>query len=48
MGHFAGNCPQKKKDKEASSSKVVVADDGSKDDASKSAHEPRKRGDMDL
>ena len=28
MGHFASNCPQKKRDKEASSSKVVVADDG--------------------
>ena len=25
LGHFANNCPQRKKDKEASSSKVVAA-----------------------
>ena len=48
MGHFANNCPQKKKDREVSSSKAVVVDDGSKDDAAMSAHEPRKWGDMDL
>ena len=48
LGHFASNCPQKKKDKEASSSKVAVADDGSEDDAAMSAHEPQKWGDMDL
>ena len=48
MGHFANNCPQKKKDKEAFSSKVVVADGRSEDDAAMSAHEPRKWGDMDL
>ena len=48
LGHFASNCPQKKKDKEVSSSKAAVADDGSEDDVAMSAHEPRKWGDMDL
>ena len=48
LGNFASNCPQNKKYKEASYSKVVVADDGSEDDAAMSAHEPRKWGDMDL
>ena len=48
LGHFASNCPQKKKDKEASTSKAVVADDGSEDDVAMSAHKPRKWGDMDL
>ena len=48
MRHFASNCPQKKKDKEASSSKVAVADDGSKDDAAMSSHEPRKWGNIDM
>ena len=48
MGHFASNCPEKKKDKEASSSKAAVADDGSEDDAAMSAHEPRRSGDMDM
>ena len=48
LGHFANNCPQKKKDKEASSSKAVVADNGSEDDVAMSAHEPRKWGNMDL
>ena len=47
LGHFTSNCPQKKKDKEASSFKGVVADDGTKDDAAMSAHEPKKWGDMD-
>ena len=41
MGHFSSNCPQKKKDKEASSSKVVVVDDGSEDGTAMSAHEPQ-------
>ena len=48
MGHFASHCPQKKKDKEASSSKAVVVNDGSEDDAAMSAHEPRRWGDMDM
>ena len=48
LGHFASNCPQKKKDKEASSSKVVVADNGSNDDVAMSAHEPHKWGNIDL
>ena len=48
MGHFASNFPQKKKDKEASSSKAAVVDDGSEDDATMSAHEPRKWDDMDM
>ena len=48
MGHFARNCPEKKRDKEASSSKVAVADDGSGDDAAMSDHEPRRWGDMDM
>ena len=48
MGHFATNCPQKKKDKEASSSKATVADDGSEDDVATSALETRKWGNMDL
>ena len=48
LGHFANNCPQKKKDKEASSSKAVVADDGSNDDVAMSTHEPRKWGDLDM
>ena len=38
LGHYANNCPQEKKDKEASSSKVAVADDGSEDDVAMSAH----------
>ena len=48
MGHFASHCPEKKKDKEASSSKVAVADDGSRDDVAMSAHEPRRWADMDM
>ena len=48
LAHFARNFPQKKKDKEASSSKAAVADDGSEDGATMSAHEPRKWGNMDL
>ena len=48
LGHFASNCPQKKRGKEASSSKAAMANDGSEDDAAMSAHEPRKWGDMDL
>ena len=47
LGHFANNCPQKK-DKEASSSKVAVVDDGSDYDIAMSAYEPRKWGDLDL
>ena len=38
LGHFASNCPQKKKDKEASSSKASMADDGSEDDVAMSIH----------
>ena len=48
MGHFANHCPKKNKDKEVSSSKAAVADDGSGDDAAMSAHEPRRWGDMDM
>ena len=48
MGHFANHCPEKKKDKEASSSKAAVVDDGSGDDVAMSAHEPRRWGDMDM
>ena len=48
MGHFARHCSEKKKDKEASSSKAAVADDWSGDDAAMSAHEPRRLGDMDM
>ena len=48
MGHFANYCPEKKKDKEASSSKAAKADDGSRDDVAMNAHEPRKWGDMDM
>ena len=48
MGHFANNCPEKKKDKEASSSKAAVVDDGSEDDVAMSAHEPRRWGDMEM
>ena len=48
MGHFSSHCPEKNKDKEASSSKAVVVDDGSKDDVAMRAHEPRKWSDMDL
>ena len=50
LGHFANNCPLRKKDKEASSSNVAAAkaDDGSDDDVAMSAHEPRKWGDIDL
>ena len=48
MGHFSSHCAEKKKDKEASSSKAVVVDDGLGDDVVMSAHEPRKWGDMDL
>ena len=43
MGYFASHCPEKKKDKEASSSKATVADD-----VAMSAHEPRRWGDMDM
>ena len=48
LGHFTSNCPQRKKDKEASILKAAVADDGSDDDIAKSTHEPRKWGDVDL
>ena len=48
MGHFASHCPEKKKDKEASSSKVVVENDGSGDDVAMIAHEPWRLGDMDM
>ena len=48
MGHFSSHCLEKKKDKEASSSKAAVADDGSGDDAAMSAHEPWRWGDMDM
>ena len=48
LGHFASNCPQRKKDKEASSSKAAVADDGFDDDVAMSAHEPQRWGDIDL
>ena len=43
LGHFASNCPLRKKDKEASSSKAKAAkeDDGS-------THEPQRWGDIDL
>ena len=44
IGHFASNCPQGKKDKEASISKVVVANDGSDNDVAISAHEPWRWG----
>ena len=47
MGHFASHC-REKKDKEASSSKVAVADDGSGGDATMSAHETWRWGDMDM
>ena len=48
MGHFFNHYSEKKKDKEASSSKAAVADDGSRDDVAMSAHEPRRWGDMDM
>ena len=48
MGHFASHFLEKKKDKEASSSKAAVADDGSGDDVAMSAREPRRWGDMDM
>ena len=48
MGHFASHCLEKKEDKEASSSKAMVADDGSGDDVAMSAHESRKWGNLDL
>ena len=48
MGHFSSHCPEKKKDKEASSSKATVANDGSGDDVAMSAHEPQRWGDMDM
>ena len=48
MGHFASHYPEKKRDKEASSSKAAVADDGSGNVAAMSAHEPRRWGDMDM
>ena len=48
VGHFANHCPEKKKDKEASSSKAAVADDGSEYDVAMSTHEPRRWGDMDM
>ena len=40
MGQFSSNFPQKKRDKEFSSSKAFVADDGLEDDVAMSAHEP--------
>ena len=46
--NFASHCSEKKKDKEASSSKVAVVDDGSGDDVAMSAHEPQRWGDMDM
>ena len=42
MGNFSDHCPEKKRDKEASSSKSVVADDGFGDDVAMSSHEPRR------
>ena len=48
MGHFASNCPEKKRGKEASSSNTTVANDGSRDDVAMSAHESRRWGDMDM
>ena len=48
MGHFSSHYLEKKKDKEASSSKAAVADDGSRDDVAMSAHEPQRWGDMDM
>ena len=48
LGHLANNCPQRKKDKEASSSKAAVANDGSDDDVAMSAHETWGWGDIDL
>ena len=48
MGHFSSHCPEKKKDKETSSSKAAVADDGSEDDVAMSVHEPRRWGGMDM
>ena len=48
LGHFASNCPQKNKDKEAYTSKDLVADDGSEYDMAMSAHQPRSWGDMDM
>ena len=48
MGHFSSHCLEKKRDKEASSSKAAVENDGSGDDAAMSAHEPRRWGDMDM
>ena len=48
MEHFARHCPEKKRDKEASSCKAAVANDGSGDDVDMSAHEPRRWGDMDM
>ena len=48
MGNFSNHCLEKKKDKEASSSKAAVADDGLGDDVAMSAHELRKWGDMNL
>ena len=46
--HFANNCPQRKMNKEASSSKAVVVVNGFDDDVAMSAHEPRRWGDIDL
>ena len=43
MEHFASHCPEKKKDKEASSSKATMVDD-----VAMSAHEPQRWGDMDM
>ena len=48
MGHFSSHYPKKKKEKGASSSKAVVADDGSENDVAMSAHEPWRWGDMDM
>ena len=52
MGHFTNTCPQKKKGKEDSDSKVVATkgDDGNDDDVAMSAHVPREKrwGDIDM
>ena len=48
MGNFASHCIEKKKDKEASSSKAAMADDGSGDDVAMCAHEPWRWGVIDM
>ena len=48
MGHFSSHFLEKMKDKEASSSKATMVDDGSGDDVAMSAHEPRRWSDMDM